>query len=173
MGLLDWLGLRPKPALAQTDVETVRRIGEALDRLPPDQARFVGTFSLLLARVAHADLNITDDEVRRMEELVAEHTGLDAPQAALAVEIARTQHRLFGGTEDYQASRELRAVTDRDQRLGVLDCLFAVAAADDSVTSDEEEVIRRIATELGLEQTEYVAARQTVREKRAVLKSEV
>jgi len=172
MGILSLLGLAPKsgPAANPSDVDTVRRIGDALEKLPPDQARFIGTFALLLARVANADLSITEEETRRMEELVAEHAGLDAAQAALAVEIAKVQHRLFGGTEDYLASRELRKLSTLEDRMRVLDCLFAVSAADDDVSGVEENVIRQIATELGIDHARFIEARRKVSDKRSVMK---
>jgi uncharacterized tellurite resistance protein B-like protein len=168
--ILEWLGLKPKPALPTSDVDTVRRIGEALDKLPPERARWVGTYALLLARVAHADLNISDDESRRMEELVREHAALADAEAALVIEMAKAQHRVFGSAEGYLASREFRGMTSREERVQLLDALFAVSAADDVVTTDEEEVIRQIANELGLTHAEYVTARATVRDKRRVLK---
>jgi uncharacterized tellurite resistance protein B-like protein len=172
MGILSLLGLAPKPAQASSssDVDTVRRIGEALEKLPADRARFVGTFALCLARVANADLSITEAETRRMEQLVAEHAGLDAAQAALAVEIAKVQHRLFGGTEDYLASRELRKLSSLEERMRLLDCLFAVSAADDDVSGVEENVIRQIATELGIDHAGFIEARRKVGDKRSVLK---
>jgi uncharacterized tellurite resistance protein B-like protein len=170
MKILQWLGLQPKPTLPPADVDAVRRIGDELERLPPDQAKFVGTFALLLARVAHADLHISDAETRRMEQLVAEYANLPEPQAVLAVEIAKTQHRLFGSTEGYLASREVKQTSSREDRLRLLDCLFAVSAADDDVSTAEEEVIRQIAKELGLTHTEFVTARAQVRDKRSVLK---
>ena len=172
MSILRWLGLKPKPELPTSDTDTVRRIAENLEALPPERARFVGTFALLLARVANADLKMTEDETRHMEALVVEKAGLPEAQAALAVEIAKAQHRLFGATEDYLASRELRAMTSREERLDILACLFSVSAADDSVSTVEEEVIRQIAKELGLENSEYIAARAVVRDKRDVLRDQ-
>jgi uncharacterized tellurite resistance protein B-like protein len=170
MGILAWLGLAPRPALAEADVDTVRRIGDALDKFPPEQARFIGTFALLLARVANADLEVTEEETRRMEQLVVEHAALSPAEAALAVEIAKGHQRLFGATEDYLASREFKKLSSRDDRLRLIDCLFAVSAADDEVSTAEENVIRQIANELSVEQDEFVEARRKVRDKRAVFK---
>jgi uncharacterized tellurite resistance protein B-like protein len=171
MSILAWLGLRPQKDLPKTDVEIVRRIGETLDELPEQHARFVGTFALLLARVAHADLAISEAEMRGMEALVREHAGLPAAEAALVVEMAKTHQRLFGVTEGYLAAREFRAHSTRDDRLRLLDALFAVSAADGVVSVDEEELIRQIASELGLEHDDYVAARAQVRAHRQVLKT--
>jgi uncharacterized tellurite resistance protein B-like protein len=170
MSILQRLGLKPKPELPSADTETVRRIAENLEALPPERAKFVGSFALVLARVANADFKMTEDETRLMEQLVAERAGLPEAQAALAVEIAKAQHRLFGSTEDYLASRELRAMTSREERVEILSCLFAISAADDSVSTAEEEVIRQIAKELGLEHRDYIAARVEVRDKRDILR---
>jgi uncharacterized tellurite resistance protein B-like protein len=169
MSLLARLGLAPKKDLIATDVALVHRISDALERLPPEHARFVGTFALLLARVAHADLEISDAEIRGMEQLIVDAAALAPEEAALVVELTRVQQRLFGVTEGYLAVREFRAASTRDDRLRVLDALFAVAAADGVVSVVEEETIRQMATELGLDHEEYVHARGKVRAQRQVL----
>jgi uncharacterized tellurite resistance protein B-like protein len=162
MGLLDLLGLKPKKELVKTEVEIVRRIGDALDRLEPQHARFVGTFSIMLSRVAHADLVIGEEEVRRMEALIVEAAHLSAEEAALVVELAKNQQRLFGITEGYLATREFKAHSTLEDRERLLDALFAVAAADGQVSVSEEETIRQMASELGLEHDAFVAARAKV-----------
>lgn len=80
------------------------------------------------------------------------------------------QTELFGGTEDYLVAREFKEVSTREQRLGTLNSLFAVAAADDIITAEEEAAVRQIASELGLSHRELVAARQPYSAKRSVLK---
>ncbi len=45
-----------------------------------------------------------------------------------------------------------------------------MSAADDEVSTAEENVIRQIANELSVEQDEFVEARRKVRDKRAVFK---
>jgi uncharacterized tellurite resistance protein B-like protein len=172
MSILQWLGLAPKKDLVATDVAIVHKIGDALERLEPEHARFVGTFALLLARVAHADLEVTESEVRGMEQLLVDSGALSAEEAALVVELARVHQRLFGITEGYLAAREFRAKSTHDDRLRLLDALFTVAAADGTVSVVEEETVRQIASELGLEHDEYVHARAKVREHRQVLRRE-
>jgi uncharacterized tellurite resistance protein B-like protein len=170
MSILDWLGLRPKKDLIATDVAIVHKISDSLDRLPPEHARFVGTFALLLARVAHADLHISEAEIRGMEQQIVESGALSPAEAALVVEMTRVHQRLFGVTEGYLAAREFRASSTREDRVRLLDALFAVAAADSSVSVVEEQTIRQIATELGLEQDEYQHALTKVRQHREVLR---
>ena len=88
----------------------------------------------------------------------------------LVVEIAKHQNRLFGGTEDFLVTREFREVASDVQRRHLLDCLFAVAAADNEISAEEEAQIWQIASELGFEHEEYVAVRMAYSDKRTVLR---
>ncbi len=106
-----------------------------------------------------------------MERLVKELSDLGEPQAALVVQIAKTQAVTLGATENYVVTRQFRDVSTREQRLSLLRCLFAVAAADESVSDAENTEITLIATELGLTQLETAAARAVYRDKLAVLKN--
>jgi uncharacterized tellurite resistance protein B-like protein len=83
-----------------------------------------------------------------MHRLVADKAALTAEQATLVVEIARTQQRLFGGTDDFLVTRELAEMATHDQKLAIVDCLFAVAAADQSVRVAETNEISKIAKQL-------------------------
>jgi uncharacterized tellurite resistance protein B-like protein len=148
----------------------VRRIADQLAALPPDDARKLAAFAYLLGRVAFADREITAVESARMEELVAEVGKVPADQAVLVVEIAKAQNRLFGHVENFQVSRDLREIAGEAELKRLLDCLFAVSAADDGISSDEESVVRQIASELGFSHEEYVAARGAWASHRTVLR---
>lgn len=174
MSILEKLGLKKSggdgPGGAGVgDTDTVRKIVASLEAMPPEQARFVGAFAYTLSRVAHADLDISAAETAKMEEIVHRLGGLPEEQAILAVQIAKSQARLFGGTENFLVTREFRDVSTRDQREKLLDCLFAVSAADGSITGPEEMQIKLIAGELGFTHGELVAARSRWNDYRAVL----
>jgi uncharacterized tellurite resistance protein B-like protein len=77
---------------------------------------------------------------------------------------------LRGASQGYLATREFRKISDEGQRERLLDCLFAVSAADGSISLAEEEEVRQVATELGLDHRQYVAARAAYREHREVLR---
>ena len=59
-------------------------------------------------------------------------------------------------TENFLVTREFRAIATADQRRDLLDCLFAVSAVDESISSAEEAQVRQIASELGFEHPEYI-----------------
>jgi uncharacterized tellurite resistance protein B-like protein len=170
MSILKFLGLTRATQPDASDTETVRRIVAELERLDPARARYLAAFAYVLSRVAAADLLISDVETTKMVEIVQRLGHLPAEQAVLAVAIAKSQNRLFGGTEDFLVTRQFREMATPDERRELLDCLFAVSAADDSVSSAEEAQIRQIASELGFEHHEYVQARLAYARHRTVLK---
>ncbi len=148
------------------DTQTMRRITAALEQMDEDRARFIAAFAATLSRVAHADMHISDAETRTMERIVMERGHLPI----LVVQIAKTQSRLFGHTENYTVTREFARMATREQRLALLDCLFAVSAADDEVSTLEDNEIRRIAEEFKLDHHEFIAARSAYREYLAFLR---
>jgi uncharacterized tellurite resistance protein B-like protein len=157
-------------AADSSETDTVRKIVTALDRLEPDRARYIAAFAYILSRVARADLNITEPEIRAMEAIVIREGGLSAEQAILVVQMAKTQAILFGGTENYLVTREFNRLADREQKLSLLRCLFAVSASDDSVSVQEDNEIRRISAELHLSHEDFIATRSAFREHLSVLR---
>jgi len=144
---------------AETD--TVRRIAAQLDAMDPAQATYVASFAYVLSRVAYSDMDISAAETREMERLVVEWAGLQEPVAVLVVEIAKTQARLEGATEDFLVTRRFRDVSTVEQRTALLHCLFAVAsAAGDAISAEENATIREISDELGFTLAELNAVRR-------------
>lgn len=169
MSLLRWLGLGGNgDGEERGETETVRRIAARLERLDADRARYLAAFAYVLARVAHADLSIDDTEAAEMERIVATLADLDPEETTLTVEIAKSQARLLGGTENYVVTREFRGMATPEQRVQLLECVYAVAAADGSISSVESGEITLIAEELGFSRAEASSLRSRYRDKLAV-----
>jgi uncharacterized tellurite resistance protein B-like protein len=180
MALRRFLGLgSPKPAGASepmgttgaTETATVRRIVAELEALPVEERRYLAGFAYILGRAAHADLRMSADERREMERIVMEIGGLPEAEAVLAVEIARSQNELYGGTEDYLVTREFRAASTEEQRLQLLRCCFAVGAADTSISAEENAELSQIATELGFTREELNVVRNEYRDQIAAIQA--
>lgn len=173
MSILKYFGLEPlKPETVRTqgETDTVRRIVETLDRLDPDQARYVAAFAYILSRVARADLCITPEETSAMERILTERGGLSEPQAVIVVQVAKAQNLLFGGTENFLVTREFNKIATREQKLALLACLFEVSASDDSISTAEDNEVRKIAGEIDLEHRDFIAVRYAFRDRLSVLK---
>ena len=173
MSLLRFLGLgHAAPAMtASGETESVRRVVAALERMEPEAARYIARFAYVLGRVAGADRDVSREETRTMERIVKERGGLAEEQAVLVVQIAKSQHALFGGTEDYLVTREFASTATREQKVALLDCCMAVAAADANVSIPEDDAVREIAGELGLSHAEFIAARSAYRDYLEVLRT--
>ena len=165
MSIRALLGLTPAPDSGRSDTPddtaTMQRIAAELEMLEPARARYVAAFALILGRVAHADSTFSEVETVKMVEIVRDLGHLTEAQAALAVEIAKAQVRLFGGTDNYLVTRRFKDIATPAQRVELLDCVFAVSAADESISVLEESQSDQIAKELGLSRDETIAARIT------------
>jgi uncharacterized tellurite resistance protein B-like protein len=152
------------------ETETIRKITGALDQLDPERAKFIAAFAYLLSRVARADLHISPEETGIMERIIMERGGLPEEQAIVVIQIAKTQNMLFGGTENYLVSREFNAIASHEEKMAVLDCLYAVTAADKSISTIEDNEISQIADELRIEHPDFISIRSKHRDYLAVLK---
>ncbi|MBA3641975.1 MAG: TerB family tellurite resistance protein [Acidobacteriota bacterium] len=156
MSILKWLGLSGEDV---PDDNQLHEIEKALEAHGPERARYLACFAYILTRAAKADHHVSDAEAALMEQIVAERAGVDAEQAALIVRIAR-QAGHSRGTDDYLIAREFERVASREEKLKLLDCLFAIAAVDASIKTVEDNEVRRVASELKLEHADYIEVRK-------------
>jgi uncharacterized tellurite resistance protein B-like protein len=160
--LRSWLGVEP----TETDTrhDALRDLLDALDRLEPERAQYLARFAYLLGRAAHADQHVSAQETATMEHLVAREGAIPADQAMLVVGLAKTSALLFGGTDDFIVARDFAAAASYDQKLALVRCLFAVAAAEGSITIEEEREIQRMARALRVEAADIIALRLEYRQ---------
>ncbi len=162
MSIWKLLGFGDESTPANTalpETETVRKITGALDQLPLDRARFIAAFAYVLSRVAHADQTISPEEVRAMEQIVMQEGKLLEEQAIIVVQMAKTQSLLFGGIEDFVVTREFNAIASYGEKMALLHCLYAVAAASGSISSVEDNEIRQIGSELKIPHPDIIEVR--------------
>jgi tellurite resistance protein len=150
---------------ALSDTESIRRIAGELDALPTDERRYIAGFAYVLARAAHADLEISRTELDYMEKAVIEVGGIRSAQAVLVVEMARNMAELYGATDDYVVTRAFAETATREQRESLLRTAFAVGAADDSITAAESAELNEIGKELGFRSDEVDDIREEFRDK--------
>jgi tellurite resistance protein len=146
------------------DTESVRRISAELEALPIEQRRYVAGFAYVLARVAHADLEVSGAELGYMETAVVQVGHLSQAQAVLVVEMARNMNELYGATDDYVVTRDFATIASREQCEDLLRTAFSVGAADDSITAAEVAELNEIGKELGFRSDEVDALRDEFRD---------
>ena len=159
MSLLRFLGLRGDAAGRDAEPDSLVELTARLEGLAADEARLIAAFAYLLARVAGADLRTDDDERASMATRLASFAGLDAEEAALLAEAAVHAADLHGATDDHLVARAFRDATRHDERLRLLRCLYAVAAADDTISTLEDNEIFEIASAIGVGRQDVIALR--------------
>ena len=109
MAFFDFLESFLKGVIEETpgsgDTESVRKIVALLDGVSPDRARFLAAFAYLMARVAHADFDVSDKELAHIRQILEVRGTLPASQAEAVAELARRQTVHEGSTEDFLVTR--------------------------------------------------------------------
>jgi uncharacterized tellurite resistance protein B-like protein len=139
---------------ARTDSPVLGRIVAALEDMDPEKAHYLAAFAFILARAADADLHIDDSETEAMTRATASLGKLSEEESKLVVEIATTQSREVGGSQNYLITREFRSISSKEQRLALIECLYAVSAADGTISTTESAEVLKIAGELGISRNE-------------------
>jgi uncharacterized tellurite resistance protein B-like protein len=170
MSLRSFFGLPDEPSHTG-ETEAVRKVVQALDKIEPAQARYIAAFGYILGRVANADLHISPEETRAMEGILMEQAGLPEEQAIIVAQIAKTRNQFFGATENFLVTREFDRIANREQKLTLLNCLYAVSAAEDDVSLTEDNEIRQIVSELHLDHPDFIQVRSRWKDQLSVLKN--
>lgn len=164
------LGLSDPGTNEARDTDTVQRITAQLDALPQGEARYIGCFAYVLARVAQADLLIDETETEEIKRRISSQSGLSEENCDLVVEIAKNQADLLGGTENYIVTRQFREISSPEQRSMLVSCAFAVAASNGEISAEESTELTLIGEELGFTRSEINSFRGKYRDKLSVLK---
>ncbi|CAN5454842.1 hypothetical protein BH23CHL8_BH23CHL8_10900 [soil metagenome] len=153
-----------------TETESLRRITAQIEALPLETRRFVAGYAYVLARIAHADLEVSEQEGRFMERAVVEVGHLTEAQATLVMSMARHMAELYGATEDFVVTREFARDASREQREDLLRTAFALGAVD-SISAAESAELNGIGKELGFRADEIDAIRDEFRDQLAAVQA--
>ncbi|MEJ2010707.1 MAG: TerB family tellurite resistance protein [Anaerolineales bacterium] len=114
----------------------------------------------LMARVAHVDQDVTEQELGAMVEALQEGWDLTRDEARFVTEVAVSE---IGPEMDYyRLTRQFFTTTDEGERSRFLEVLFSIAAADGMATPEEIEEIRTIANTLRLTHRQFIDAKLTI-----------
>jgi uncharacterized tellurite resistance protein B-like protein len=145
-------------------------VREHLPDAAEEDVRLLVAVTGLLASVAYADRDYSEDEREHVRESLERVHGL-SPEGVQAICIALDTHILELAAVNTQAfTRDLRELADLEVRREVLEVLVDLAAADGEVSMAETEVLRRTTTAMGLTQDDYNNAQARHRERLSVLK---
>ena len=130
----------------------------------------VACYAGLLLRVAHADVHLSAAERSALPRLLAERAGVSELEAGVIADLA-VEAREIGDLDYAVLTRTFNELADVGEKERLVDCLYAVATADDSISHVEDEEIRAVARALLLSHAQFIAIRSRYKRKIAVMKS--
>lgn len=169
--LLQRLGLKSdKKKINGGESELGKQLATLLEHLGEERVRYLAAFGGLLGRVAHADNDFSKEEDERIKNILQHFTDLSSKEAEVVQRIIHENTKTLSGIENYIYTRELNEFASKDKKLEIVSCLFAVAAADDEISSEENESIRLINKALLLTHDDFIAIRSMYKDKLLVMK---
>jgi uncharacterized tellurite resistance protein B-like protein len=129
----------------------------ARDPLAPEDARLA--MAALMVRISRTDGHYSDPERQRIDAMLGQRYGLGPFEAARVrgeAEIAEA-----GAQDTVQFTRLIKDSVPYDERVGVVEALWRIAAAD-GINTDERGLMRLVANLLGVSDVDSALARQRV-----------
>lgn len=164
MSLLSFLGLGGKEAGRTAEPQSLIDLTAELEGLPPEEARFASAFAYLLARVAAADLKTDEVERDEMAKHLEHFGGFSSERAELLARSAVSAADAYSPSDDHLVARAFRDMSDSAQKLRLIRSLYAVAAADETISTQEDNEIFEVANALGAARGDVVALRSEFKE---------
>jgi uncharacterized tellurite resistance protein B-like protein len=160
-----------KKANAAQGTALERTLRAVMPGADEETVTIVAAVAGLLLQVAYEDRPYVEAEERRIREELGRVQGL-APEGVDAVCAILRQHAPTIATiEAREYARTLAERTDHDFRLALLDMLVDVAAADETISVVETNLIRRVADRLGLSQDDVSRSQDRHKDKLAALRA--
>jgi uncharacterized tellurite resistance protein B-like protein len=171
LSLLRFLGIGGRSDGRDDEPASLIEIAAHLDNLPSEEARFVAAFAYLLARIAGADLRTDDTEREAMAHRLETFAEIDADLATLLSKTAIAAAATHSASDDHLVARAFRNMSAQPERIRLLRCLYAVAAADEIITTLEDNEIFEVANAIGVQRSDVVALRFEFKEHLGALKA--
>ena len=135
-------------------------------RIPEADLRKLSLAAGLMGQVVHLDRIATEDELDAIKNALQARWNITQEGATLVAEVAVSE--AITNPDYFRLTREFCTATTENERLRLLDALFAVAAADGLASHDQIEELRRIAKSLQLTHKQFIDAKLKISRERRV-----
>ncbi|MFN8642582.1 MAG: TerB family tellurite resistance protein [Candidatus Binatia bacterium] len=139
------LGLRLDDESPPAARPLLPRLRDELSRRGGARLEYLAAFAGQLARVAEVEGGISAEEAAAMAARLRAAGNLSEADATLIAEMLRHERDGLAGLPAQELTRAINDGATPEEKQALLDCLYAVAAADRLVSDAEEREIRRVA----------------------------
>lgn len=137
-----------------------------------EEIKRITSFAGLLGKVAYADMDISPVEQQRIHKLLKSQLNLKDQDIEKIVALLSQHRAQLYSIEDFIYLRMVNSMLEKSEKLSLLRTLFTVAAADESVSGQEDAVLWSIAKGLRLSHREFVGVRAEFKDHLDVLKKD-
>jgi uncharacterized tellurite resistance protein B-like protein len=134
-----------------------RRLGGFEAEAADERGRVDLAVAALLVEVLRADYDVAPQERQQVVVSVSRLLGLDATVSAALV--AEAERQIDKAHDLYQFTSQLNRAWNEEEKLQLLEALWRVAAADETVHKYEEHLIRRVADLLHVPHAGFIRAK--------------
>ena len=148
-----------------------QKIAELLPDKNEEDLIKTACLSGLMARIAYNDMEIHEGEMELITQSLEKWMNLNSEESIATAKLCVEEIKELAGIENHLYCLPLRESLSGKERYKIIECLFAIAASDGSVSNQEAEEIRNINQGLLLEHQHFISAKSTVLEYLGSLKS--
>lgn len=169
--LLSALGLGADADAPTTPRPFLRRLQDELARHGAERFEYLAAFAGQLARVAGVEDGISAEEAAAIAAQLRAAGKLNEVEAALIADLLRHERDGLAAIQPHELTRAINAGASAEEKPALLDCLYAVAAADHLVSDAEEREIRRVAEAILVPHRVLMEIRSRYRDRLEVLRN--
>ena len=136
----------------------LRRLSGPPERAPLSAEDSRLAMAALMVRISRTDGSYSDAERGRIDAMLRQHYRLSAADAAVVR--AEAEAAEAAAQDTVQFTRLIKEAVPYEDRTGVVETLWRVAASDGGINSDEHGMMRLVAGLLGVADQDSALARQ-------------
>jgi uncharacterized tellurite resistance protein B-like protein len=140
-------------------LDPLARGGEAGDETTREHALQLAT-AVLMIEVARADFDRSDVEDDAIAMLLEAHLGLDKAEIADLIAEAEAQADRAASLQNF--TRQLHESLSQAEKLSIIEMLWRVALADETLDKYEDHLIRKVAGLLYISHSDLIRVRNRV-----------
>lgn len=144
---------------------------EQFSDLPIVDVKRITAYAGIIGKVSYADMEISSVEVNRMQEIFETVLKLSKANASLLVSILKSHRIQLFSIEDHFYSRLVNELLSLDEKKALLEASFEVAAADGSVSKEEDVVLYDVSRSMHLSHRDFIDVKRRYSKYLDVLKS--
>jgi uncharacterized tellurite resistance protein B-like protein len=124
-----------------------------------DIKRITG-YAGLIGKVSYADMEISAEEISRMRQIFESVLKLSSENTDLLISILVTHRVRLFSVEDHFYSRLVNELLSEAEKMALLEALFEVAAADGSISQEEDAVLYDASRSMHLTHRDFISVKR-------------